>query len=122
MKTAGQRWLCLEHSSDLSSLCKLGNRWEGLLFLRFESSTNNRWKTLKETFSDQRKSLTTLCNFVLLMSWLFSELQYGPSSSHVPDQPQRLCRVREDRQGYEHISILLFTRGRIQHTDCSHLI
>lgn len=63
-KPAEQRWLCLEHWSGLSSLCKFGKRHGELLFWRFESLTNMRWKSLKEIFPGQ--SPTALCSCVLL--------------------------------------------------------
>ena len=67
-KPAGQRWLCLEHWSGLSSLCKSGKKHKGLLFVRLESSTNKGWKSLKDTFPEQRMSPTALYSCVLLTS------------------------------------------------------
>lgn len=63
-KHAEQRWLCLEHWGSLRSLCKFGKKHGELLFLRFESSTNMRWKSLKRNFSwveEESHSPAQLC-------------------------------------------------------------
>ena len=67
-KPAGQRWRCLDHSSGPSSLGKFGKKHEGLLLVRFESSTNKGLKSLKEAFPEQRKTPTALYSCVSLMS------------------------------------------------------
>lgn len=66
----GQRCWCLEHWSGLSSLCNFGKKHRGLLFVRFESSTNKGWKSLKHTFPEQRESPMALYSCVSLVSCL----------------------------------------------------
>lgn len=69
-EAAGQRWLCLEHWSGLSSLCSSGKKHRGLLSVTFESSTNKGWKSAKHTFPEQRASPMALYSCVSLASCL----------------------------------------------------